>query len=761
MMSGRNTFATPTNVYPKNGAALVFNNDNKAVISFTNNTDSAAFIKYTIHDLMTGVSRSTFCRWYNEARFARISNRGDIFKIPIERGFEIWVDENKDGLVQEDELHFLEYYKYGRHYALDITTYSCTPRDVDGETILFPNCNVKFSSGEIYAIISSTKIKVSPGIPNIMVPTYWDSYIEDGVKKDRITEYPEMGKNYIGCCYLNIEDKQYMITSYDEETGEMEVFSELSSWISTGTHFTITCNYINSSGSSSEGAYDFYVRHKIQQESWASPVPWGFRCMATYHHEDGVGLENYRFKVYKLLNDNNIIGEDYINGTIQSSRTLADGNYSADLRHVPVGTDINHEIIGKRIIIGSSGDTGRITNGDWGEIINYDKTSGLATLRRELNEFPSAGLPYTIELCERILLADSGNCYSYHLTYNFPLYVFNQKFQIETIMSSYEKQNSDTFINITVPEPALDFDYGQVNDEYSITVDEANQRIDLVFKDDLVSDNRFFALYRRESSSDNNDNVWEYLGFIKNGNSYVDYLAANNTTYDYLISRSVKYVRHSFEDPDYDPVHEYDFDPSVEYKAHEFSRAASTKWDGWSITAIYPCENDYTDKTIQSVREDDDHYDIRPSEYKVSIEQYACAKKPYKVGDTWRFYAAIDSGEILSNLNRTVHVGTSTYPSVTGTNNKYQSGTFTTDVVTLDCSSEKLYDNIEKINEWLRFITDDCLFILKSDKGDVWIVSITDNPSRSYDESVSEIITKVSYSWVEVDSVNNIQIVEY
>ena len=101
------------------------------------------------------------------------------------------------------------------------------------------------------------------------------------------------------------------------------------------------------------------------------------------------------------------------------------------------------------------------------------------------------------------------------------------------------------------------------------------------------------------------------------------------------------------------------------------------------------------------------------------------------------------------------------FRSVSGTNNKYETGSFTTQLVTLDCATDKIYDNIEKVKKWTQFITDDCLFLLKSDKGDVWVVAISDNPSRQYDESVDDIITTISYSWTEVDSPDNIQIVEY
>jgi hypothetical protein len=323
---------------------------------------------------------------------------------------------------------------------------------------------------------------------------------------------------------------------------------------------------------------------------------------------------------------------------------------------------------------------------------------------------------------------------------------------------------SDLCTTIYFPEPELHYDYGQDNDQYSIEAKPSTQTVELTFKPSIANDNRYFGLYRKTRYTVMDDvpyEKWEYIGFIRHGYKFTDYLAANNSTYDYLIAKTVKFVDPYPEIPVDDPLHEFDYDPAEEYQAHAFENAVSTKWDGWSITAIYPCENDYISDPMEAIKTDNGHFVVYDGEYKSTIAQFVCSKTPYKVGDTWTFYSAIDSGDIVSNLNRNVHVGTSTYPTISGTNNKYQSGTFTTDLVTLECATDKIYDNIEKVNKWLRFITDDCLFILKSDKGDVWIVAISDNPSRSYDESVDDIITKVSYSWTEVDHPENIQIVEY
>ena len=763
-MSGRSSFATPTNVYPKNGQVIVFNDDNEAWFSFTNNTDSLTFIQYDTYNLNGDEKvESAYYHWYERDRSVAALNRGEV----------------ESFLIRRKESPFVENvynYEYGGHYSYNVWQFSAFPREVNGETIYVPNINIKKTSGKLLGVSSETTVTLASGL-NIHKPLYYGQIGVDGDNNPiyGYTVYPNTNTYIVRCDYIDIYGKQTMITDYDRSTGVATLFTVLTPiWLNINTYidelyegmpYTIYCNYLSSSGSSSEGVWDFYVRQKIQSASNADPVPGAFRCLCEYNHPDNIGLEKYRFKIYQIIDDDDPQTVDYINGTVQAWESEETGiNKGADYKRIPIEKNLNVDLKNKRIIIGKNGESGRLTYGDWGEIVNYDKTTGLVTLKRELEQCPAEGQPYTLELSERVLIADSGDCYSWRLAYNFPLYLMGKKIQLETILTTYEKQVSDVCTNIIFPAPELDYDYGQDNNEYSIVANPTNQTVELTFKESIKYDNRFFGLYRRTRETAMDDvtvDKWDYIGFIREGYTFTDYLAANNTTYDYLIAKTVKYVDPYPVEPVVNPLHEFDYDPFEEYKAHEFNNAVSTKWDGWSITAIYPCENDYISDPMEAIKTDNGHFVIYDGEYKSTISQFVCSKTPYKVGDTWTFYAAIDSGDIVSNLNRNVHVGTSTYPTVSGTNNKYQSGSFTTDIVTLDCSTDTIYDNIEKVNKWIKFITDDCLYILKSDKGDVWIVAISDNPSRSYDESVNDIITKVSYSWTEVDSPDNIQIVEY
>ena len=712
-MPGRNAFATPTNVYPRNGAPVVFNGDNQFFCSFTNNSDSIAFVQYDFYDALTNEwLLSKYCRWVNEDTFSITSNRGDRYSMDFDR---------------HDETTGMDFIN-GYHYKYRITLYGCCPHEVAGGYTLQPNAIVTFASGEVYEAISQTQFYIASAINKIRIPVYWEY--------PYVTEYPDVRDNMIACCYVRIGHEKRMIIAYDRQSGFIKVETPFSFVPSEGMQYYLDCNYISSSGSETEGSYDFYVRQNINATVSATPVPWGLQCASTYSHPDMVGLENYQFKLYAMF------GDACINGVVGNSITGADGNTLTDNQHIPIGAGITNNLIHKRLIIGTSDDVDqRVTSGEWGEITYYDSSNGIATIDRALSTYPTAGLPYTIDLSDRELIGDSGNCYSYHLHYNFPVYVLgdlekengNMTFRLESVLTTYEKQVLDKSLDVSVAMPQLDYDYGQVNNTYTIE-QNARHTVYLEFDPRVASDTRYFAIYRRETGK----TMWRYLGFIHGDNTYIDYLVANNKSYDYLISKSV--------------VEGVEYNPANEFKPYAFKNAANTSWDGWTITAIYPCESDYIDDTIDNIRQ--------KKKNTSPLESFVCNRTPYKVGDTWTFVASIDSGEIVNNVNRNLHVGTSRYPTVTRGSNNYQSGSFSADLLTIECPTEEIYDNIQKVNKWIKFINDDCLFILKSDKGDVWIVSISENTSRSYDESVNPILTKVSYSWVEVDDPDNIQIVE-
>jgi hypothetical protein len=276
----------------------------------------------------------------------------------------------------------------------------------------------------------------------------------------------------------------------------------------------------------------------------------------------------------------------------------------------------------------------------------------------------------------------------------------------------------------------------------SIVIDVQNQNVDIsVLQDSTTIRYPFdgYNIFRKDSDK----HLWNYIGFMpivegQNTIHFTDYTAGNNSEYDYSFDRVIADVAIA------------DYDPAINYKPYNIE-SVQTKWDGWTITALHPFK-DYVKNYIES-----DPMTLKDTNILTTV----FAKTPYVVGETWHFLSAINSGDITTNLGINVHVGTSAYPTVTRTKNKYQTGSFTAHILELECPSTNVIDNIDKVKRWDKFINDDCLFILRSDKGDVWVIAISENTSRSYDESVEPILTTASYSWTEVCKAEDIQIIQF
>lgn len=128
----------------------------------------------------------------------------------------------------------------------------------------------------------------------------------------------------------------------------------------------------------------------------------------------------------------------------------------------------------------------------------------------------------------------------------------------------------------------------------------------------------------------------------------------------------------------------------------------------------------------------------------------------YIIGDTWKFIADIENTTVTQNTDKTLHVGNGRYSSLTATNVNYMSGTVSAMLGIVSCVGKRYTDNIEVVRAWRNFIAQKCQYILKSQKGDVWIVNITDNPTTEYQEDSPYLETKFSFNWAECCSVEDI-----
>lgn len=126
----------------------------------------------------------------------------------------------------------------------------------------------------------------------------------------------------------------------------------------------------------------------------------------------------------------------------------------------------------------------------------------------------------------------------------------------------------------------------------------------------------------------------------------------------------------------------------------------------------------------------------------------------YEIGDTWKFICDIDDSTITQNTNKILHVGYNRYPSMSSTNLNYMTGTLSGMIGSLNCCDKQFHDDITLVNAWREFITQPHPYLLKSQKGDVWIVNITGNPKTDYQEDYYKVPTRFTIEWAECDNVD-------
>lgn len=128
----------------------------------------------------------------------------------------------------------------------------------------------------------------------------------------------------------------------------------------------------------------------------------------------------------------------------------------------------------------------------------------------------------------------------------------------------------------------------------------------------------------------------------------------------------------------------------------------------------------------------------------------------YSIGDCWKFVGEVQDTTITQNTNRVTHVGAGRYTSQSMTDINYSSGTLSAMIGAVDCTSMKYKDTIDMIKAWREFITKNSVFMLKSQKGDVWIVNVNDIPSTSYSEMEQGIPTTFTFNWAECMDLNKV-----
>ena len=138
----------------------------------------------------------------------------------------------------------------------------------------------------------------------------------------------------------------------------------------------------------------------------------------------------------------------------------------------------------------------------------------------------------------------------------------------------------------------------------------------------------------------------------------------------------------------------------------------------------------------------------------------ADGKMVYMIGDTWKFICEIDDTDNQQNFNKDLHIGNGRYTSATKTDNNYMTGKLGGYIGYMNCSSKVFEDDIETVKAWRRFLAQDAIYVLRSPKGDVWLVNIVDNAITKYEESTPRIPVQFTFSWAECGNIEDYLIVD-
>lgn len=576
-----------------------------------------------------------------------------------------------------------------------------------------PLADIYYARGKIMPTpegvnLSSSQAVIAPGLTNIRTPFY------NGWTDDDNVEHMEL----LGALFMEIRHEVHMIKSYDSSTGVV-TFGE-----------PVYNEYVDDDG------YTILEIVPAQAEVPDAPLPSGtnfrtvgmpYRIFTNYIE---TGWYDFKWRTAPTITttavtnvDSTKIYHDYI-----TDKTLTTG-YKVFNGVDFEGTYVQNESVGLKWYDYQIYD---VKAEKFKMYTNYKK-SDLAIYSHKLykakEDFTSTSIFHSDDWDEikdvtpyGKLIEDTGRRFVFDMRQTFPLNVFSDSYVCHFITTTQDNDTAHTdcalprltqnttdanghspsFAQITINDVTV-----TTNDPtYTQTVD--NSIIKIAWQYDGFN----YNIFRREIYDDGTlADTCTYVG-VHDGYNFntviYDYSAGNNHSYRYEIVAKSN-ISSEYGKP---------IAVCYIYNIH-------TKWNGWRISKIQPTETESNNN-----------------------------RQAMLVGAEWSFISDIDSGDITRNINSALCVGTGSYAQTTRNNNNYESGTFTANLLTVRCPDNKIIDDIQRVQEWMNFISGDNSFLLKSDKGDVWIVNIVNSPSRKYDETYDPIFTHVSYEWAESENVN-------
>lgn len=607
--------------------------------------------------------------------------------------------------------------KNGQEWQMQRILFQSDKSTLTGEMDTKPLFDMKFNNGTI-AKLSNGNLKLNAGIRNLnnfmfmYVPkdnngnlihanTEWGFY-GSGIDKDK---YDNNTDGYRNNCYpvggALIEISSYnqstgktttqsgIILSYNKKTGEIVCQGNIStSQISEGDKFTIYTNYFI------DKPYYFITRSdpKISIDT-VTPM------FSNYPNK------NVEDKYYVSHN----ISVDSNNGKYICNTTV-EGNFELNEEFV---NTISHGYTLHSLHCKGSYKQSSISS-SWNKISDY---SGLKCYQFLLYDNDTG-----------VLIDQSENIYDDALEYNFYLPMFNRNFKIVMKVTT---QNNDVFAKsktINLKNNNKNIISSNSTSIKMSTWHLGNVKLSWKFDNDFYGQ---YLIYRSEKLDDNE--YGEYVpiycssryNFKANTQyDFGDYTAGNHMTYKYAIQPIV------IGNSDNENVWVINgtnahFKNTIEY----YNLVELSNGDEKEFTVDWGADSIVT--SLKSTNLTWKKYGYRPVE-------------------TWYFKTSPQDASITQNLGISLYDTTNGMPLITRTQKEYESGTFTIDLMQLSCPDNEIKDNISFVKKWTKFINGENDFLYKNPKGDVWIINVSGNPSRSYSYGSQYMETTVTYEWVQI-----------
>ena len=133
----------------------------------------------------------------------------------------------------------------------------------------------------------------------------------------------------------------------------------------------------------------------------------------------------------------------------------------------------------------------------------------------------------------------------------------------------------------------------------------------------------------------------------------------------------------------------------------------------------------------------------------------------YTTGDIWKFNLNISSAARTQTLNNTTYNNLTRFPKVSSGKLNYSTGSLTCLLGDIQRTTNSLAEYIEPstmLNEWNEFCADGNMKLLKDRKGNAMLVMVTGTSSQT-DDVTREQTNTITFSWVEVEDIDNITII--